>query len=47
MWKVQGGPLSWISALDPHQEGHRCVQQVVQVCRNNGQVDVLPLEREE
>lgn len=32
MWKVQGGTLSSISALDSHQKGHRCVQQVVQMC---------------
>lgn len=47
MWKVQGGTLSSISALDSHQKGHRRVQQVVQMCRDDGQVDVLPLEREE
>lgn len=47
MWKVQGGELSSVPALDSHQKWHWCVQQVVEMGGNDGQVDVLPLEREE
>lgn len=47
MWKVEGGSLRSISAMDAHEEWHRSVQQVMQWCRNNGQVDVLPLEWEQ
>lgn len=46
VWKVERGSLSSISAMDAHEERHRSVQQVMQWCRNNGQVDVLPLEWE-
>lgn len=47
MRKVDGRLLSSVSALDAHQERHRSIQQVMQWCRNNGQVDMLPLEGEE
>lgn len=47
MWKVEGGAASPVPPLDAHQERHGGVQEVVQRRGNNGQVDVLPLEREE
>lgn len=47
MWQVEGGSLSSVSALDTNQEWHRGIQEVVQRCRDNGQVDVLPLEWEQ
>ena len=44
--KVEGGSLSSFSAVDTHHERHRSLQEVMQRCRDDGQVDVLPLERE-
>lgn len=45
--KVEGGSLSSFSAVDAHHERHRSLQEVMQRCRDDGQVDVLPLEREQ
>lgn len=45
--KVEGGSLSSFSAVDAHHEWHRSLQEVMQRCRDDGQVDVLPLEGEQ
>lgn len=47
MRQVEGGSLGFVSALDTHQKRHGSIQKVMQWCRNDGQVDVLPLEREQ
>ena len=44
MGQVKGRPLNPVPALEPHQEGDGGVQQVQQRARQDGEVDVLPLE---
>lgn len=45
--QIQSGALSTVPPLDTHEEGHWCIQEVVQGSGQDGQVDMLPLEREQ
>jgi hypothetical protein len=44
--QLQVGPVILSVRVEPHKVGHRSVQEVQEGGRQDGHVDVLPLERE-